>query len=383
MSLTNLRNSLEWALLVALVLGGGALAQAQNDQAVTSTSEQPGKIVRIAPATGGATADVVVTTTEDGNQAAQAEMPKHWIGILGGTATPELRAQLDIPEGQGLLVRQVVPESPAAKAGLQSFDILLKANDTELREMSDLMELVRSEGESNGKIALDVLRHGKHETLTIAPESRPEHVKGVEPNMMQGVMQGDGGTITGQPQDAMRMFQQRFGSGGPGGPFNFRVFGPGTVLQGRTMNLNQMPNGVSVSIQKQNDEPAHITVQRGNDTWNIVGDDPASLEQLPKDLRPFVEQLVSGGGPMQIQLPAMPNMPIPSPPMPPGRPGRRALSTTVRCKSGCSEWKSGSSRCSCRCSTTSRPRTPTITPSPTPSKHQRVFNTEYSTSCNG
>ena len=57
-------------------------------------------------------------------------MPKHWIGMLGGPATPELRAQLDIPEGQGLLVRQVVPDSPAAKAGLQDFDILLKANDT-------------------------------------------------------------------------------------------------------------------------------------------------------------------------------------------------------------------------------------------------------------
>ena len=37
--------------------------------------------------------------------------------------------------------------------------------------MSDLMELVRSEGDSSGKIALDVLRHGKHESLTITPEA--------------------------------------------------------------------------------------------------------------------------------------------------------------------------------------------------------------------
>ena len=69
-----------------------------------------------------------------------------------------------------------------------------------------------------------------------------------------------------------------------------------------------MPNGVSVSIQKQNDEPAHITVKRGNDTWDIVGDDPSSLAQLPDDVRPFVEQLLAGGGRMQLQMPTMPGM---------------------------------------------------------------------------
>ena len=62
---------------------------------------------------------------------------------MGGPVTPELRAQIDIPEGQGLLVRQVVPDSPAAKAGLKNFDILLRANDTDLHDMRDLMELVR------------------------------------------------------------------------------------------------------------------------------------------------------------------------------------------------------------------------------------------------
>lgn len=309
MSPTNLRNSMEWALMVALVLGGGALAQAQSEQAADGQTEPTGKIVRIAPPGGSTTANVAVTNAEDADQAVQPEMPKHWIGILGGPASPELRAQLDIPAGQGLLIRQVVPNSPAAKAGLQDFDVLLRANDADLHEMTELMELVRTAGEQGGAITLDVLRRGQHETITITPETRPEQVTGVEPKMMQG----DGGVFAGQPQDALRMFQQRFGHGRP---FQFRAFGPGTVLQGRTMGLDQMPNGVSVSIQKQNDEPAHITVQRGNDSWDIVGDDPASLEQLPKDVRPFVEQLLSGSGPMQMPLPAMPNVTIPNPPMP-------------------------------------------------------------------
>ena len=57
-----------------------------------------------------------------------------------------------------------------------------------------------------------------------------------------------------------------------------------------------MPNGVSISIQKQNDKPTHITVQRGNDKWEITGDDPESLKKLPDDLRPFVERMLHGGG---------------------------------------------------------------------------------------
>ena len=118
----------------------------------------------------------------------------------------------------------------------------------------------------------------------------------------------------------MRMFQQRF-QRWTGRTIPFPRVRARHGAPGPNVNLNQMPNGVSVSIQKQNDEPAHITVQRGNDTWNIVGDDPASLEQLPKMCGRLSSNCSSGGGPMQIPLPAMPNMPIPSPPMPPGRAG--------------------------------------------------------------
>jgi hypothetical protein len=203
----------------------------------------------------------------------------YWIGLLGGPVSDELRAQIDIPAGQGVLVRQVVPGSPSDKAGLKVFDILLRANETDLTDIADLTELVKSQGESGGQITLDVLRRGQHESITVTPETRPE--------------------------SPMPQFGHR------GQPFQFRMFGPGTVLSHQGLGLSQMPNGVSVSIQKQNDQPAQITVQRGDDTWNIVGDDPASLAELPDDLRPFVEQLLAGGGRMPLPMPGMPVMPVP------------------------------------------------------------------------
>jgi hypothetical protein len=50
-----------------------------------------------------------------------------------------------------------------------------------------------------------------------------------------------------------------------------------------------------VSIVKEDDQPARITVKRGGETWEVVGDNPESLNQLPEDLRPFVEQMLHGG----------------------------------------------------------------------------------------
>jgi membrane-associated protease RseP (regulator of RpoE activity) len=246
------------------------------------------------------------------------EQPKHWIGLLGGPVTPELRAHLEIPADQGLLVRQVLPESPAAKAGLETYDILLRANETDLHDMRDLMELVRTSGEQQAQITLEVVRHGKRETVYITPEARPEKITGVQADAT--TRRGDGpgfGDYSGEnvPEDVLKFFEQR--GGREGGPFAFRMFGPGTVLRQHPAGVGGIPSGVSVSIQKQDDQPAHITVKRGDQTWEVVGDDPGSLQQLPDDVRPFVEQLLHGGG-MQMPIPDMQQFNSPAPPGAPG-----------------------------------------------------------------
>jgi hypothetical protein len=80
------------------------------------------------------------------------------------------------------------------------------------------------------------------------------------------------------------------------GQFGARNIGPGMVFRGggQRFDLNQMPNGVSVAIERNNDGPAQITVKQGDDVWQIVGDDEESLKQLPDDVRPFVERMLGG-----------------------------------------------------------------------------------------
>jgi hypothetical protein len=75
------------------------------------------------------------------------------------------------------------------------------------------------------------------------------------------------------------------------------------MIVGGGEGVANVPNGVSVSVQKEEGQPAQITVKRGDETWNVVGDDPKSLEQLPEDVRPFVERMIQGDGVGRIQMP--------------------------------------------------------------------------------
>ena len=49
---------------------------------------------------------------------------------------------------------------------------------------------------------------------------------------------------------------------------------------------------MSVAISKEGDQPAKITVHRGNDKWEVTEKD---LDKLPADVRPFVEQMLGHG----------------------------------------------------------------------------------------
>jgi hypothetical protein len=301
-----LRGSLEWALMVALVLGAGAVAQAQDEE-----GKPQGPVIQIGKSDGDV-ADPSLPPPDgegrfmvpEGGQSQQPQAPKYWIGLMAAQIVPEnpLRAQIDIPENQGLLVASVVPDSPADKAGVKRHDILLRANDTDLREMHDLVELVLTEGAKKGQIAIEVLRRGQRETVYITPEERPEGAARTQVGG-GGFGEGFGGLFgEGGPRELLRQFEEN-------GPFEFRNFGPGVILRGEGAGVANIPNGVSVTINRQGDEPAHITIKRGDETWEIVGDDPGSLEQLPEDLRPFVEQMLHGG--IHVPGPRMQSPPMP------------------------------------------------------------------------
>ncbi len=98
--------------------------------------------------------------------AMRPQKPTPYLGVSTGPVPAAMGAQLNLPEGFGLLVEQVVPDSPAAKAGIQRFDILMRMNDQQLAAPEQLAALVRTAGK-DADVAITVVRKGAEQKLTV------------------------------------------------------------------------------------------------------------------------------------------------------------------------------------------------------------------------
>jgi hypothetical protein len=89
-----------------------------------------------------------------------------YIGVLTRPVSPELRAQFQLQEGFGLVIEEILPDSPAAKAELKKHDILLKFEDQKLVNQEQLQTLIRSR-KKDESIALTIISNGQTVTRTI------------------------------------------------------------------------------------------------------------------------------------------------------------------------------------------------------------------------
>lgn len=117
--------------------------------------------------------------TGDAGEDAMRE-PREPVTYLGVAVVPvdaTLAAQLQLPEGQGLVVNFVESDSPADKVGLQQHDVLTRLDDQILIEPRQLSVLVRNHGEGDA-VAITYLRAGKERRATAALE---KHVPSAAP----------------------------------------------------------------------------------------------------------------------------------------------------------------------------------------------------------
>lgn len=213
----------------------------------------------------------------------------HWIGVECYPVRGALRAQLALPEGQGLLVERVMPDSPAAKAGLQQYDVLVAAGGKPLGKIQDLVEAV--EAAKGKKLSLELLRGGKSTKIEVEPAKRPA---GARPRPWPGDL--DFPEVPGIPGveqpdwDHIKKWLERVQPGKDGRPpMRFRFFHPGWILPPGTPAQPPMPGNMSVAITKAGDGPARIVVKKGDEKWEVTEDE---LDKLPDEIRPHVERML-------------------------------------------------------------------------------------------
>ncbi len=89
------------------------------------------------------------------------------IGAVLDSIGPQLAAYFGVKDGTGMLVKNVEPDSPAAQAGLQAGDVVLKLNDDTVTTPMDWIRAMRKVEDK--PIQLTIMRNKHVETLTIAP----------------------------------------------------------------------------------------------------------------------------------------------------------------------------------------------------------------------
>lgn len=94
------------------------------------------------------------------------------IGVSISSLSPQLAEYFGVADGKGLLVRDVRPDSPAAKAGIKAGDVIVEIDGKKMAEGADLIEAVNEKKE--GTVSVTIIRDKNRQTLTVEPAKSVE-----------------------------------------------------------------------------------------------------------------------------------------------------------------------------------------------------------------
>jgi Do/DeqQ family serine protease len=112
--------------------------------------------------------------------ASKGKVDHAYLGIQMVTLTPQLQQQLNsnpnsgmtVDEDQGVLIGRVVPDSPAAKAGLRAGDVIHQIDGQTVTQADEVQTIVEGT-QVNNRLTVQVDRNGRSEMITVQPGAFP------------------------------------------------------------------------------------------------------------------------------------------------------------------------------------------------------------------
>ena len=89
-----------------------------------------------------------------------------YLGVAVQEITPTIARGLGIPEARGILVSDVVPDGPAAKAGLRRGDVITAVDDKPVNDVGHFRNLIAGLPAST-KVKLTILRDGREQGVEV------------------------------------------------------------------------------------------------------------------------------------------------------------------------------------------------------------------------
>ncbi len=96
----------------------------------------------------------------------KGKVVRGWLGVQIQRITPELAKSFGLDRERGALVADVMPDTPAEKAGIERGDVIIEFNGRKIDEMNDLPRIVASIP-PNTDVPLKILRKGQEKSMHV------------------------------------------------------------------------------------------------------------------------------------------------------------------------------------------------------------------------
>lgn len=236
-----------------------------------------------------------------------------WLGVSGTSLTPDLATAMKLDVGQrGALVEEVLPNSPAEKAGLKASnqqttingqnvnvggDVITAIDGQPILQMGDLIAYLARSTKVDQKVTLTILRDGKQQTVDVTLAARPSSqdrntTSTNQPSQVAGIHLGISGLTVDQTiAQAMNLPADQQG-------VLVEQVQPGSLAEKAGLQAGSK----SVTINGQD-------IKVGGDIITALNDQPitsiddlrSALAQLPSD-HPLTLTVLRDGKETQVQV---------------------------------------------------------------------------------
>ena len=197
---------------------------------------------------------------------------RYWIGVRCIAPIPKMvRDRAKAPADGDVFVADVVPQGPAAKAGIARLDIILAVDGSPLKKVSDLVAAV--DRSQDKPLTLEIFRDGKRQNIELTPQRRPAEFT-------------HKGSLAMPPDSKWQKLGKWFEENQPGTagrpPLRMRFMHPGIILPPGTKKHPPLPVGMVMSTPADMNQARQSRIEKQLDAVNRQIE---KLNQLAEELR--------------------------------------------------------------------------------------------------
>ncbi len=102
----------------------------------------------------------------------EGKVVRGWLGIEIRPVDKAISKQFSLPDEEGVLVNNFMPDSPAEKGGMQRGDVIVSLNGEKVKDVISLQKMV-ADIAPGMKVTVDIIRAGKPKALKIVLGEKP------------------------------------------------------------------------------------------------------------------------------------------------------------------------------------------------------------------